>query len=345
MSTPRISTSSFMSRRGLLAAGGALGAGALLTACGGGGSKGSSDGDSDSASGPWSFKDDRGETAKASRTPKKVVAFTGTAAALHDFGVECTAVFGPTVLKGGKPDPQAGDLDVDKLTVLGNAWGEFSVEKYAALSPELLVTNMIQGTELWYVPEESKKKILGFAPSIGINVTKVSLTQVIGRYAELAGSLGADLRAKKVTDAKDRFEKASETLRKAARDNKGLKVLAASGSADLLYVSDPGVYADLAYFKSLGVDLVVPDKVTGGFFESLSWENAGKYPADLILLDNRTAALQPKDLAAKPTWAELPAVKAGQISPWLSEPRYSHAGCAPLVEALAEAVQKAKKVA
>ncbi|WP_058045035.1 ABC transporter substrate-binding protein [Streptomyces roseifaciens] len=344
MSTPRTSTSSFMSRRGLLAAGGALGAGALLTACGGG-SKGSSDGDSDSASGPWSFKDDRGETAKADRTPKKVVAFTGTAAALHDFGVECVGVFGPTIRKGGEPDPQAGDLDIDKLTVLGNAWGEFGVEKYAALSPELLVTNMIQGTELWYVPEESKKKILGFAPSIGINVTKVSLTQVIGRYAALADSLGADLKAKEVTDAKDRFEKASETLRKAARDNKGLKVLAASGSADLLYVSDPGVYADLAYFKSLGVDFVVPDKVTGGFFESLSWENAGKYPADLILLDNRTAALQPKDLAAKPTWAGLPAVKAGQISPWLSEPRYSHAGCAPLVEALAEAVQKAKKVA
>ncbi|GGY11703.1 ABC transporter substrate-binding protein [Streptomyces hiroshimensis] len=343
MSTPRILTGSFMSRRGLLAAGGALGAGALLTACGGGGSKGSSDGDS-GGSGSWSFKDDRGETAKAPRTPKKVVAFTGSAAALHDFGIECTAVFGPTTLKDGKPDPQAGDLDVGKLTVLGNAWGEFNVEKYAALSPELLVTNMLQGTELWYVPDESKKKILGFAPGIGINVTKVSLTRVIGRYAELAASLGADLKAKQVTDAKARFEKASETLRKAAQANKGLKVVAASGSTDLLYVSDPGVYADLSYFKSLGVDFIVPDKVTGGFFESLSWENAGKYPADLILLDNRSAALQPKDLAAKPTWAGLPAVKAGQVSPWLSEPRYSYAGCAPLVEALAEAVQKAKKV-
>ncbi|MFF7730420.1 ABC transporter substrate-binding protein [Streptomyces sp. NPDC008001] len=346
MSTPSSLSTSFLSRRGLLAAGGALGAGALLTACGGG-SEGASDGDSGSASGsgPWTFKDDRGETAKAPRTPKKVVAFTGTAAALHDFGVECTAVFGPTRLKDGKPDPQAGDLDIGKLTVLGNAWGEFNVEKYAALSPELLVTNMLQGTELWYVPDESKKKILSFAPGVGINVTKVTLTRVIARYAELAASLGADLQAKRVTDAKARFEKASETLRRAARANKGLKVLAASGSADLLYVSDPGVYADLAYFKSLGVDFVVPGTVTGGFFESLGWENAGKYPADLILLDNRTAALQPKDLAAKPTWAELPAVKAGQVAPWLSEPRYSYAGCAPLVEALAEAVQKAKKVA
>ncbi|GGR21920.1 ABC transporter substrate-binding protein [Streptomyces netropsis] len=341
MSTPRTSSPS---RRGILAAGGALGIGAFLTACGGGGSKDSDDSASGSGSGPWTFKDDRGTTVKADKTPKKVVAFTGTAAALHDFGFECAGVFGPTKLKDGKPDPQAGDLDVDKVTVLGNAWGEFNVEKYAAMSPELLVTNMLQAQDLWYVPDDSKKKILGLAPSVGLNVTKVSLTQVIGRYAELAGSLGADLKAKKVTDAKARFEKASETLRKAAKAKKGLKVLCASGSADLLYVSEPSVYADLTYFKQLGVDFIVPDKVTGGFFESLSWENAGKYAADLILLDNRTSALQPKDLESKPTWAGLPAVKAGQITPWLSEPRYSYAGCAPLLEGLAAAIEKAKKV-
>ncbi|MEV6779318.1 ABC transporter substrate-binding protein [Streptomyces syringium] len=332
------------SRRGILAAGGALGIGAFLTACGGGGSKDSGGNGSGSDSGPWTFKDDRGTTVKADKTPKKVVAFTGTAAALYDFGFECAGVFGPTKLKDGKPDPQAGDLDVDKVTVLGNAWGEFNVEKYAAMSPELLVTNMLQAQELWYVPDDSKKKILGLAPSVGINVTKVSLTQVIGRYAELAGSLGADLKAKKVTDAKARFEKASETLRQAAKAKKGLKVLCASGSADLLYVSEPSVYADLTYFKQLGVEFIVPDKVTGGFFESLSWENAGKYAADLILLDNRTSALQPKDLQSKPTWAGLPAVKAGQITPWLSEPRYSYAGCAPLVERLAAAIEKAEKV-
>ncbi|WP_338931098.1 ABC transporter substrate-binding protein [Streptomyces netropsis] len=341
MSTPRTSSPS---RRGILAAGGALGIGAFLTACGGGGSKDSDDSASGSGSGPWTFKDDRGTTVKADKTPKKVVAFTGTAAALHDFGFECAGVFGPTKLKDGKPDPQAGDLDVDKVTVLGNAWGEFNVEKYAAMSPELLVTNMLQAQDLWYVPDDSKKKILGLAPSVGLNVTKVSLTQVIGRYAELAGSLGADLKAKKVTDAKARFEKASETLRKAAKAKKGLKVLCASGSADLLYVSEPSVYADLTYFKQLGVEFIVPDKVTGGFFESLSWENAGKYAADLILLDNRTSALQPKDLESKPTWAGLPAVKAGQITPWLSEPRYSYAGCAPLLEGLAAAIEKAKKV-
>ncbi|MQA96025.1 MAG: ABC transporter substrate-binding protein [Streptosporangiales bacterium] len=94
-------------------------------------------------------------------------------------------------------------------------------------------------------------------------------------------------------------------------------------------------------FHSLGT----PDKVGAqGYFEELSWENAGKYDADVIYLDDRAAALQPKDLAAKPTWSQLPAVKAGQVEPWASEPRFSYAGFAPKVEALAKAIREAKKV-
>ncbi|MEU1313173.1 ABC transporter substrate-binding protein [Streptomyces cinnamoneus] len=332
-------------RRSLLTAGGAVGLGALLTACGGGSSdSGSTDNTAGGGKGgAWSFKDDRGRTVKAGSTPRRIVAFTGTAAALHDFGIECVGVFGPTRLKDGKPDPQAGELDVDKLTVLGNAWGEFNIEKYAGLRADLLVSNMFEPEALWYVPEESKKKILGLAPSVGLTAARVSMLEPIKRYAALAESLGADLKAKKVTDAKARFEAAAETLRKAAKANP-VKVMAASGSADLFYVSNPAVNADLMYFRELGVDFVVPEKLDqGGYFESLSWENADKYRPDLILLDSRTSALQPKDLAAKPTWEKLPAVQAGQVSPWLSEPRFSYAGCAPLLEALASAIEKAKK--
>ncbi|MEU4211307.1 ABC transporter substrate-binding protein [Streptomyces sp. NPDC026206] len=343
MSTPRAIAPS---RRSILTAGGALGIGALLTACGGGGSSSGPAGTSGPAgarSGPWTFKDDRGRTVEAGRTPRRIVAFTGTAAALHDFGVECVGVFGPTTLKDGKPDPQAGDLDVGKLTVLGNAWGEFNIEKYAGIGPDLLISNMFEPDALWYVPEDSKKKILGLAPSVGLTAARVSMLEPIKRYAALAGSLGADLTARKVVDAKARFEKAAETLRRTARSHP-LKVMAASGSADLFYVSNPAVNADLMYFRELGVDFVVPQKLDkGGYFESLSWENADKYQADLILLDSRTSALQPKDLAVKPTWEQLPAVKAGQVSPWLSEPRFSYAGCAPLLEGLAAAIEKAKK--
>lgn len=335
-----------LTRRGVLTAGGALGLTSLLGGCGGGDGTPSGAGAS-SGSGAWSFTDDRGQQAAAASRPQRVVAYTGTAAALHDFGVgpQLVGVFGPTKLADGKPDPLAGELDIATVTILGNAWGEFNVEQYAALRPELLITNMYEPNALWYVPDDSKDKIAALAPSVGLNVAKVTLDKVLQRYADLAASLGADLQAAKVAADKARFDKANETLRQAATANRGLRVLAASASPDLLYASEPSVYADLSHFKALGVEVIVPNKVTGGFFENLSWENADKYPADLILLDSRTTALQPKDLTTKPGWAQLPAVKANQITPWLSEPRFSYAGCAPLVEALAAAVQKARKVA
>ncbi|MFE6743803.1 ABC transporter substrate-binding protein [Streptomyces tubercidicus] len=340
MSTSRNLTPS---RRGILAAGGAVGIGALLAACGGG--KGSEGANKGADTGPWSFTDDRKQKVALKHTPQRIVAFTGTAAALHDFGIDdqIVGVFGPTKLKNGKADPQAGDLDIDKVTIIGNAYNQFNVEKYASLRPDLLVTNMYEPGALWFVPDDSKDKITPLAKTVAITSSRVSLLKIIERYAELAKSLGADLQAKKVTDAKARFEKASEALRKAAKSHP-VKVLACSGSPDLFYASNPGINADLMYYKSLGVDLIVPDKLDkGGYFESLSWENADKYKADVLLLDNRTATLQPKDLAAKPSWAKLPAVKADQITPWSSEPRFSYAGAAPLIESLAKAIEGAKK--
>ncbi|NGO75604.1 ABC transporter substrate-binding protein [Streptomyces sp. YC504] len=333
-----------ISRRGLLASGGALGLGALLAACGD-----SEDAKSPEKKGSWSFKDDRGKTVKTNGTPKNVVAYIGAASALHDFGVECVGVFGPTKLENGKPDVQAGRIDVDKVEIIGNAWGEFSLEKYAALEPDLLVTTMNESPTLWYVPEESAKKIAALAPSVGILTGKASLTGVIDRFGELAASLGADLKAKKVTDAKARFEAAAESVRQAAKTAKAkkLKVMAVSATKDLLYVGTPDDFTDLRYYRELGVDFVTPDGVgEAGFFAELSWENADKYDADVILVDKRTGNLQPEDLKkSMPTWAKLPAVKAGQTVAWYNEPQFSHAGIAPLLESLATALQDAKKVA
>ncbi|POX36595.1 ABC transporter substrate-binding protein [Streptomyces sp. Ru73] len=333
-----------LSRRGLLAAGGAVGVGALLAACGS--EKASGPAGSASKGGPWSFTDDRKKKVSLKTVPQRIVAFTGTAAALVDFGIDdqIVGVFGPTKLKNGKADPQAGDLDISKVTIIGNAYGQFNVEKYAGLGPDLLVTNMYEPGALWFVPDESKDKITKLAKSVAITASRKPLDKIIERYADLAESLGADLKAQKVADAKARFEKAAARLRAAAKSNP-VKVLACSGSPDLFYASNPGINADLMYFKSLGVDMIVPDNLDkGGYFESLSWENADKYKADVLLLDNRTATLQPKDLAAKPAWAKLPAVKADQITPWSSEPRFSYAGAAPLVENLAKAIEDAKKV-
>ncbi|WP_371750297.1 ABC transporter substrate-binding protein [Streptomyces sp. NBC_01283] len=338
-----------MSRRGLLASGGALGLGALLSACGseeksGKSGKAGKSGER-TGSGPWSFKDDRGRTAKVDHAPKNIVAFVSTAAALHDYGVSCTGIFGPSKPVGGKPNPQAGDLDVDKLTSLGESFNQFSIEKYAALEPDLLISNMFPPPALWFVPADSAKKIESLAPTVGINGARASLLEPLKRYTELAESLGADLGTEKVRAAKARFDKAERTLRKAAKANRGLKVLAMTGDDDQFYVAVPDSYCDLNYFKDLGVEFVEGKKSDDwGFWEFLSWENADKYHADLIMIDNRSSALQPKDLAKKPTWKLLPAVKAGQTVPWSMEERYSYAGYAPVLEQLAAAIEKSKRL-
>ncbi|MEU8773981.1 ABC transporter substrate-binding protein [Streptomyces sp. NPDC048606] len=342
--------SSFLTRRGLIATGGALGLVAALAACGGTDKAKDASGDKGAtaaASGPWTFKDDLGKDVTAKSTPKNIVAFTGTAAALSDYGVQVKGVFGPTKLADGKPDPQAGTMDISKVEILGNVYDEFNVEKYAALQPDLLVTNTWDGT-YWYVPEASKDKILKLAPAAAVGVGgNVSMDTALARTAELAKSLGADLNAKKTADAKARFEAASAKLREATKANPGIKVLVGSGADQMFYVSTPKTSADLKYFESLGVEFVAPeqDKLdAGGFFESLSWENAGKYKADVVLLDNRSATLQPEALKSKPTWAELPAVKAGQVAPRVTEPIFSYEKCAQILEDLAKTIQNAKKV-
>lgn len=341
------------SRRGVLktglGAGIGLGATGLLTACSA--TTGTDTAAASSASGGgggWTFTDDRGTTVRLGAIPTRVVAYSGAAAALYDFGVPVSGfagVFGPTKRPDGAADPMAGRLPVDRLTVLGEAYGEFDVARYAQLDPQLLITNMWEKDSLWYVPEASSSKIEKLAPTIGITVSGTPLTKPLAEYERLAALLGANLASSQVVAAKSAYEQAAESLRTNAKSNGSIRVMAASASADLLYVADPSVYPDLSYFRQLGVDLITPDNVQGGFFESLSWENAGKYAADVILLDDRTSALQPKDLTGKPTWTRLPAVRAGQTVGWASELRYSYAALGPVLAGFATALGDARKVA
>ncbi|MFF3405866.1 ABC transporter substrate-binding protein [Streptomyces sp. NPDC002742] len=341
-----------LTRRGILAAGGALGLGAVLAACGD--DNASKNGGSDSTkaaekSGPWTFKDDRGTTVKLGKAPANIVAFTGVAAALFDYGIEVKGVFGPTKTKDGKADVQAGDMDISKLTVLGNTWGQFSIEKYAALAPDVLISTMFDSTgSLWYVPEESKDKILKLAPSVGISVYDRQMPASLERMLALAESLGADVKSAKTVEAKKKFETAAERLRAAAKARPEIKVLAGSASDTIFYVSGSNLSIDLEYFKALGVNIVEPPakalKASGGWFENLSWENVDKYPADIIIMDDRSATIQPADIT-EATWKKLPAVKAGQVIARSPEPIVSYDKCTPLLDNLAEAIENAKKVA
>src|SRR4051794_20766207 len=98
-----------VSRRGLLA--GVLGLGALA-ACGDDRS-GTGPAASAGGGGPFAFTDDRGPDVRLGAAPRKVVAYVGTAAALHDFGVTSAVAgtFGPIRAADGGRAALAGELD------------------------------------------------------------------------------------------------------------------------------------------------------------------------------------------------------------------------------------------
>jgi iron complex transport system substrate-binding protein len=333
-----------LGRRGLLAGGGALGLTGALAACSGGGD------DTDTAAestGPWEFTDDQPATVELDHVPTKLVAYTGMAAALYDFGIEVPAVFGPTTNEDGSATSQAGNLPVGDLTVFGNTYGEFDVEAYAEWGPEVLLTHFYYDpASLWYVPEESKADITALADVVALSADDGAntLDAVIGRHAELAQSLGADLESEANAANKERYDAAVAALTEAAAANP-VTVLACSAAAETFYASNPAMGNDMRFFTELGVTFVQPDNFDeGGYFESLSWENADKYPADLLFLDSRVQALQPDALTDFPTWAALPAVQEGQIVAWEAEPMYSYGLAAVSIEALAEAITNAKKL-
>ncbi|NUP80514.1 MAG: ABC transporter substrate-binding protein [Nonomuraea sp.] len=333
-----------LARRGFLAATAGLAAALTLSACGGGteatsGGGASAAPASSAAAQSWTFTDDRDKKLELPKRPARIVAQVGSAAALWDFGVRPVAVFGPHKLADGSRDPQVGNVDITKVEGLGNVWDEFNVEKYISLQPDLLVSNMYEKGTLWYVPEKSKDTIEQVAPTAGIMLTGKSATDVIGKYEELAKSLGADLQG--VPEAKARVEAATKEL----AGFKDLKILMMSGGADAMWVVNPPEYPDIVHLTANGLDIVKPDKVDeGGFFQTLSWENADTYDADVILYDTRTQSLKPEEMMKKPTFAKLPAVKAGQLYPWRAEAPFSYQGYASFLEELVSNLKKAKKL-
>ena len=230
----------------------------------------------------WSFTDDRGRAVTLDHGPIRIVAQSGAAAALWDLGVHAVGVFGPQRRKDGSVDPQIGDVDLGAVQSVGTTYGEFSVEKLAALRPDLLVSGMYLPPALWYVTDEVKDRVEALVKTVGVSQYRKTAVQVIERYVELGTALGADLRT-----------------------------VAAAKAA----------------------------------FETLSWEQAAKYPADLVLYDARTQSLTLDQLRSHPTWNALPAVRAGQITPWHAETPFSYTGFVPVLKELTAVIAKAHPLA
>lgn len=316
----------------------------LVSACGGsGGSESTGSARSVPESGLWEFTDDRGKTVTLPSRPLRIVAQVHAAAGLWDLGVRPVGVFGPQKRPDGSNDTQVGNVDLAAVQSVGSSFGEFNLEKFAALKLDLVVTIM-DGPVLWYVPEEAQTKIGQVAPIVGIQLAGTSLVDGIKRFSDLASSLGANLDAPEVRSARRGFEAAAEKVRQEAKAKPGLKVAVAIGDDEAFWVASPAFHGDVKYFGDLGLDIVRPTNPDPAFgFEKLSWEQADRYPADLILEDARQVGLTPEELTKKqPTWRLLPAVQAQQVAPWQAETPYTYQQYTRILEKLAESVRTSR---
>jgi iron complex transport system substrate-binding protein len=305
---------------------------ALLAACG-------QDATSPVTSGPWEFTDDRGIKLSLPKRPERIVAQVTAAASLWNYGVRPIGTFGAQRNPDGTPSVEVGNVDLTAVTSLGEAYGEINLEKLASLRPDLLVSLYYSGDTVWGVEANAMPQLTSIAPLAAVKVQEVPITRPITRFQELSGLLGADLKSKANTDAQAAFDKAADDLKAALAAKPGLKVMVMAGGAQTMSVANPTIVTDLIYFKSIGMDLVMPPVTT--FWETLSWEQANKYAVDLILTDSRSSTLNHDALMQKDIWRLLPAVQAGQVAywPWKT---YSHLSYTKALDDLAEVVRKAR---
>jgi iron complex transport system substrate-binding protein len=297
-------------------------------------------------SGPWEFTDDRHVTVSLPAPPERLVIAQDSMAALLAFGIRPVATFGNQPLS--ENDQFVAD-EVTGIESVGEAYGEINLEGLAALAPDLIITSVWPGqgnVAGGFTDDAHEEKGLQIAPIVTINA-QVPYTDMMGRYRDLAAALGADLEAPEIVEMEDALTAAFANLRAAAEAKPGVRVLAISPTADLLYVAAPGQFADLMEYQAAGVDLITPTGDTsdfGGLWEDLSWENADKYPADVILTDGRPFALSAADLAKQPTWSGLPAVEGDQVGKWYVGTTYRPSFFIEQVEAVAAVIESAEDV-
>ena len=290
----------------------------LVAACGDDSSSGAgATADAGAApAGAWTYTDGSGETATLDETPTRIVAHANAAAALMSFGIEPVGIYADTPVAD---DLALQDLDLSGIEIVGEEWGVINIEAVAGLEPDLIVSEWWPVEEAYSGMEEgtNHETLSEIAPVVGV-AQGASIVQMIEDYAELATALGADLDDPEVAATRERFDATVASFEEAAAAKPDLSVLAVSPSEEGLYVAVPEHTAELSDFVDWGLGLIVPETPDPGFeyWETLSWENADRYQADLIIVDQRGYPANLELAQDQPTWSSLTAAEAGAVAVW-----------------------------
>ena len=294
------------------------------------------------SSGPWKFTDDRGVEVSLDAPPQRIVAHEYALAALWDYGVRPVGTYGSVSID---EQPIFADLDLEGIVSVGEVWGEVNLESLVALRPDLIISTYWPSEKLLGGVKDDKleTKMEALAPFVGIDA-QVPATRTIERFEALAQALGSDLEAPETKAIRADFDRAVANFQAAVEAKPGLRAMAVYADPEALYVGKTADYSDLREYEVWGLDVVSGDS-PDPYWEIVSWENADKYAADLILYDARATAPSLDELAAIPVWNDLPAVRANQLAPWHMEEEVSYRLFGGHIEEITAVIERSEVVA
>lgn len=284
-----------------------------LTACSSGtGGGGTGDGE------PWSYVSGNGETVSLDHTPERILASAAEAAGLLAYGIRPVGIY---LAQDIEWEPGLAEYDLTGIEIVGEEWGQIDAEKVVELQPDLIVADWwpvqsaFQGFEEG--ADSDSMKVAEMAPVIGAN-QQGSLEAVAAWYEGFAESMGVDIATSEFADQKAEFEAARTAFSDAVAAKPGLTALAVAPAEDAIWVAVPEYSTSLTDFKTWGLDMIDPDSPLPDFpyWEQLSWENADKYQADLLLLDDRGYENNIATGEAQPTWNSIRAAEAKAYAKW-----------------------------
>lgn len=299
------------------------------------------DGGGGGASG-WSYRDATGSTVRLDRAPERIVALDDVAISLVRYGLHPVGTFGRLPIE---QDDRWSGLDTTGITDVGSTpagatAGDGSdgidVDRVAALHPDLIITTVAPVDAAGTLPEDAPGTGIADAEQHDALADLAPIAEVrwggdgvdvLRDVAGLATSLGAE---QSVVDAAETdFDRAAKALESETRDH-DVRLTAMYADHDGVYVARTDDDPALQLWASHGADLTVPGP-KGHYWGVYSWPNAGKVGGDVLLLSDE--GYQVDDLERQATFADQPALVAGQVHPWV-RPVFDYASQAAAMEQL-----------
>ncbi|MBV7431946.1 ABC transporter substrate-binding protein [Dermabacteraceae bacterium P13077] len=291
------------------------------------------------ASGPWSYDAPGydGKTVKLDKVPERLVVDAYSTQAMWPYGIRPVGMWG----WGQEEEPMKG-IDTSKMTIVGKD-DEFSLEKLAALKPDLLVgfgNDDATGYTWW--DEKVTNQATKVAPYLAINyggrLGGQSVDSIIELYRNLAKALGGKVDTPEVEKSKQDYEAAKERVRKIAKERPDISIALTAPLDDSFYYAMRNI-PTVALVQDLGVNVVMPVKGEGAWVSD-SWENVPSLKADVIFTNLGIE----KSLVERPLFKQTAAAKAGQVYSWNDKRPYTYENYATWLNQFADQLSGAKNV-